>query len=363
MKSRLLLLSLLVATTLQSQTVLNGSFENTIAPPGCNYNISNATYTSYMMNSTAFGIYEAIDVVVNGCYVNNIPNGVFGVSLANDPTNNLYGEAISLALSAPLIIGSTYQIDFQATAVQYSTVTQGDLWIGVSTSPSSFGTIVDTANTVENVWNTYSFTFTATSAATNITVMPVPGVSSWNCVDAFSIMETCAATSGTDVITACESYTWIDGVTYTSSNNTATDTLINAAGCDSIVTLDLTINPMPSNNVIQNGATLTADQFGPMYQWVNCDSAFAVIPGATNQSFTPMNTGNYALIVNLNGCVDTSACYLVDYTGMEEVTTNKKSLLKVVDLMGRKTTPQKNKVLIYVYSDGTTERVFEFESN
>jgi hypothetical protein len=50
------------------------------------------------------------------------------------------------------------------------------------------------------------------------------------------------STTGNDVITACDSYTWIDGVTYTSSNNTATHTLINAIGCDSVVTLNLTIN-------------------------------------------------------------------------------------------------------------------------
>ncbi|SFT47545.1 Por secretion system C-terminal sorting domain-containing protein [Lishizhenia tianjinensis] len=49
-------------------------------------------------------------------------------------------------------------------------------------------------------------------------------------------------TTGTDVITACDSYTWIDGNTYTASNNTATHTLPNYLGCDSVVTLDLTIN-------------------------------------------------------------------------------------------------------------------------
>ena len=48
--------------------------------------------------------------------------------------------------------------------------------------------------------------------------------------------------TGVDVITACDSYTWIDGITYTASNNTATYTLTNAAGCDSVVTLNLTIN-------------------------------------------------------------------------------------------------------------------------
>ena len=47
--------------------------------------------------------------------------------------------------------------------------------------------------------------------------------------------------TGTDVVTACDSYIWIDGVTYTANNSTATHTLTNAAGCDSVVTLNLTI--------------------------------------------------------------------------------------------------------------------------
>ena len=50
------------------------------------------------------------------------------------------------------------------------------------------------------------------------------------------------STTGTDVQTACDNFTWIDGVTYTASNNTAVHTLVGAndAGCDSIVTLNLT---------------------------------------------------------------------------------------------------------------------------
>ena len=50
-------------------------------------------------------------------------------------------------------------------------------------------------------------------------------------------------TSSTDFHVACDSFTWIDGVTYTSSNNTAIYTFVggNAAGCDSIVTLNLEI--------------------------------------------------------------------------------------------------------------------------
>lgn len=55
------------------------------------------------------------------------------------------------------------------------------------------------------------------------------------------------STNGTDVITACNNYTWMDGNTYSSSNNTATWVLTNAAGCDSVVTLDLTIDPSTSS--------------------------------------------------------------------------------------------------------------------
>jgi len=55
----------------------------------------------------------------------------------------------------------------------------------------------------------------------------------------------CVTEATTDVQAACGSFTWIDGITYTSSNNTATHVLATAAGCDSIITLDLTINPIP----------------------------------------------------------------------------------------------------------------------
>ena len=50
--------------------------------------------------------------------------------------------------------------------------------------------------------------------------------------------------NGTDTQTACGSYTWIDGNTYTASNNTATFNIPGGAanGCDSLVTLDLTIS-------------------------------------------------------------------------------------------------------------------------
>ncbi|MFN5371242.1 MAG: hypothetical protein ACK5B6_07245, partial [Bacteroidia bacterium] len=58
----------------------------------------------------------------------------------------------------------------------------------------------------------------------------------------------------TDVQTACESFTWIDGVTYTISTNTPVFTIAggSAAGCDSVITLNLTVN---QNATGQNSIT------------------------------------------------------------------------------------------------------------
>lgn len=65
--------------------------------------------------------------------------------------------------------------------------------------------------------------------------------------DRIAWLEQCAATTSTDVVSACETYTWMDGNTYTESNNTATWVIDNAAGCDSIISLDLTISsPEPT---------------------------------------------------------------------------------------------------------------------
>jgi len=74
-----------------------------------------------------------------------------------------------------------------------------------------------------------------------------------------------------------------------------------------------------SNSVTQTGATLTADYVGATYQWLDCDNANAQIVGETNQSYTPTLTGNYAVEINSNGCIDTSACMLVDFTGINEI--------------------------------------------
>jgi Secretion system C-terminal sorting domain/FG-GAP repeat len=129
------------------------------------------------------------------------------------------------------------------------------------------------------------------------------------------------ANTGIDVQTACFSYLWIDGNTYTSNNNTATHTLSNAASCDSVVTLDLTINTVDVS-VSQSSITLTATLSGASYQWVDCGNSYVVISGETNQSFTPTVNGDYAVIIDDGTCIDTSACYNINGVGINERIAN-----------------------------------------
>jgi hypothetical protein len=129
-------------------------------------------------------------------------------------------------------------------------------------------------------------------------------------------------TNGTDVQSACGSYTWINGTTYTSSNNTATFTIVGGAanGCDSVVTLNLTINNVSDLTTSLSDITITANNASASYQWLDCDDNFAAINGANNASFTPTANGNYAVQLTQNGCVDTSACVAITTIGLLENT-------------------------------------------
>ena len=96
--------------------------------------------------------------------------------------------------------------------------------------------------------------------------------------------------SGTDVQTACDSLTWIDGITYYSSTNIPIFTLQNAAGCDSVVTLNLTITHSTTGTDILS----------------NCDS-LTWIDGITYYSST--NTPTFTL-QNAIGCDSTLTLHL-----------------------------------------------------
>ena len=119
------------------------------------------------------------------------------------------------------------------------------------------------------------------------------------------------STTATDTHIACDSYTWIDGLTYTQSNTDAKDTLKASNGCDSIVFLNLTITTFDTS-ILSSAGTLISVESDAEYQWLDCESNYEPLEGETDQSFTVSEIGSYALEITKNGCRDTSSCYLVD---------------------------------------------------
>jgi gliding motility-associated-like protein len=93
----------------------------------------------------------------------------------------------------------------------------------------------------------------------------------------------------TDVQTACNSFTWIDGITYTASTNTPSFTLTSAAGCDSVVTLNLTIN-----NVINTTDNQTACN---SFTWID---GITYTASTNTPSFTLTSAAGCDSVVTLN---------------------------------------------------------------
>ncbi len=116
-------------------------------------------------------------------------------------------------------------------------------------------------------------------------------------------------------ITSCGPYTAINGQTYT-SNGFYTDTLTNAAGCDTIMNLNLqvvnidnTVNRIATNEIEANESDTSAS-----FQWLNCNDGMRPIQGVKNRNFIILQNGSYAVEITLNGCVDTSDC--IDITNL-----------------------------------------------
>jgi len=126
--------------------------------------------------------------------------------------------------------------------------------------------------------------------------------------------------SNNSTICANESIT-INGTIYNANNSTGTEVFTNIGpnGCDSTVTVNLNVLPAIDNSITNNNPTLTANETGATYQWLDCDNGNAVINGETSQSFTATVTGNYAVEITVGNCVDTSACENVTVVGIDEL--------------------------------------------
>ncbi len=167
---------------------------------------------------------------------------------------------------------------------------------------------VDATGAATYTWNngvSGNHPFTANTTTT----YTVTGTDTNNCTNTDQITIT-VLEPGTRTIdaTICVGDTYQLGTQFLSAAGSYTETFTGAAanGCDSIVTLNLSVAP-DNISVTRDGQTLTADETNADYQWINCADNSA-ITGANNQSFTPNIPGVFAVVITQNGCSDTSDC-------------------------------------------------------
>lgn len=88
------------------------------------------------------------------------------------------------------------------------------------------------------------------------------------------------------------------------------DTLTSQLGCDSVINTLITVESINTNLTLA-GTTITSLETQALaYQWAHC-TGYTLISGATQVSYTPTVTGDYLVIIEKNGCNDTSECVSV----------------------------------------------------
>ncbi len=92
-------------------------------------------------------------------------------------------------------------------------------------------------------------------------------------------------------------------------------------GCDSTMVVNLSFYDELNTDVILMGITLTAVATGVSYQWINCADS-SIVEGAVNQSFTPEESGDYAVIISNGPCFAVSDCYTVILTETGNISTD-----------------------------------------
>ena len=285
------------------------------------------TYPSYgdlvtaWAHSTADGQREYIELnfsnpmPIDSVWIYETYNGgsVDTIYVKNPGTNNweiVYSGSVSAVTSAQI-----FKVGFPMTSFSVS-----DIRIAMD-SPS-----VSSWNEIDAVAIVNSTPINATicdgdSLLISSTYQDSPGVYADSITADADIemitLSTAATTFNTITETACDAYTSPSGLYVWTTSNTYMDTITNTAGCDSILTIDLTINTTNASTTT-SGGTISATTSGADYQWVDCNNSFAIISNETAQDYTPSANGSYAVIVTENGCSDTSSCVAITDVGVNE---------------------------------------------
>ncbi len=97
-------------------------------------------------------------------------------------------------------------------------------------------------------------------------------------------------------------------------------TLQSIHGCDSLIVFSLDATDINKEVTIDN-YTLTASENADSYSWLDCSNNQAIV-GANSKTFIAPRAGSYAVVLELNDCIDTSNCYSVATGGIHNFDKN-----------------------------------------
>ncbi|MFM9052395.1 MAG: hypothetical protein ACKOKF_08785, partial [Bacteroidota bacterium] len=215
----------------------NGSLTSGTTAPGP---ITLASGNRYAFAST---LHTVTDVSPLSVCANSGTQTITGTNLSGVTAITIGGApvtAFTIVSSSQITIVAGAQTSGVITLVKAGSSVSGTQTI-TWTAPSASTTTQSATNSYS--WNGTTYTSSGTYTWTGTNAAGCDSVATLNLT--INSGTTCTPTSSTETVSACGSYVW-HGTTYTASNNTATWVTTNAGGCDSTVTLNLTITPQPS---------------------------------------------------------------------------------------------------------------------
>ena len=109
-------------------------------------------------------------------------------------------------------------------------------------------------------------------------------------------------------IVSCNSYTspW-NGTLW---NNTGSYFQINYGSdfADSLEIIHLLINAPDTSVLVSSDALRAVSDSNYSYQWIDCTNGLPIV-NATDSVYTPIVSGNYAVVITNGSCIDTSSCH------------------------------------------------------
>lgn len=269
------------------------------------------TSTTNSISATSGNNGGNISVTANNSCGSSAPV-TFSVTVNQAPT-----APSSVAGAVTVCENSTnsYSITSVPGATSY-TWTLPNGWSGSSTGTGIMATAGTNNGTITVTANNNCGSSSAAALPVSVNTIPVIiyGPDDTICAGQSTVFVT--STSGNSI------YWYYDTVSmapFDSANFITTGPLFNSTtyyvsaannGCPTpLYPVTCVVNPMPATTVNITSGYIESDQVGATaYQWLNCDSNMIVIAGQNNQQYFPPSSGNYAVIVDLNGCIDTSSC-------------------------------------------------------